>query len=105
MTTPLPITPSSEREPTFQLDELDRTILRLLQLDSSLSATEIARRVDLSPPGLKKRLRKLEEAGVIVGQVALLRREAVEFDLLCFVQVTLAHHQPDAVSGCSQGGL
>jgi DNA-binding Lrp family transcriptional regulator len=99
MPTLFPIRPASPSTAPYQLDELDRRILRLLQGDSSLPSAEIARRVDLSPPGLKKRLKKLQDAGVIIGQVALLGREAVEFDLLCFVQVTLAHHQPDAVSG------
>lgn len=81
------------------LDELDLRILGHLQADSSISAAELARRVALSSPGLQKRLRKLTDAGVILRQVAILQREAVDLDLLCFVQVTLAHHQPDAVAG------
>ena len=81
------------------LDELDRRILGLLQVDASISSAELARRVELSAPGLQKRLRKLRDGGVIKGQVAILNREAVDLDLLCFVHVTLAHHQPDGVSG------
>jgi len=81
------------------LDELDRRILGLLQEDASVSSAELARRVELSAPGLQKRLRRLREAGVITRQVALLSRESVDLDLLCFVHVTLAHHQPDGVSG------
>jgi len=81
------------------LDALDRRILALLQDDASVSSAELARRVGLSPAGLQKRVRKLQDAGVILRQVALLDREAIELDLLCFVQVTLAHHQPDAVEG------
>lgn len=81
------------------LDELDRRILSQLQEDASLSAAELARRVDLSATGLQKRLRRLQSLGVIERQVALLNREAIALDLLCFVQVTLAHHQPDAVQG------
>ena len=81
------------------LDSLDLEILNHLQTDSSVSMTELARRVDLSPPGLQKRVRKLKKAGVIRSEVALLDRESVDLDLLCFVQVTLSHHQPDAVRG------
>jgi DNA-binding Lrp family transcriptional regulator len=81
------------------LDALDRRILSHLQEDASVSSAELARRVDLSAPGLQKRLRRLREAGVITREVALLNREAIDLDLLCFVQVTLAHHQPDGVSG------
>ena len=81
------------------LDKLDRRILSLLQEDASVSSAELARRVDLSAPGLQKRVRRLRQIGVIDRQVAVLNREAVDLDLLCFVQVTLAHHQPDGVSG------
>lgn len=93
-------TPDEERKGLGRpLDDLDRQILGILQQDASLSSAELARRVDLSAPGLQKRVRKLQEAGVIQRQVALLEREAVDLDLLCFVQVTLTHHQPDAVQG------
>ena len=91
--------PALEPARPRRLDDLDRRILGHLQDDASVSSAELARRVDLSPAGLQKRVKKLQEAGVIMRQVALLNREAIELDLLCFVQVTLAHHQPDAVLG------
>ena len=88
-----------ERPRLRRLDDLDRRILAQLQEDASVSSAELARRVDLSPAGLQKRVRKLRDAGVITRQVAILSREAIDLDLLCFVHVTLAHHQPDAVRG------
>ncbi|HEX6387643.1 MAG TPA: Lrp/AsnC family transcriptional regulator [Anaerolineae bacterium] len=81
-----------------QLDDIDRTLLRHLQCDARLTNAELARRVALSPPGLQKRLRRLEEMGVIGGYVTLVNHEAVGFDMLCFVQVTLERHEPEAVS-------
>ncbi len=84
------------------LDGIDRQVLRLLQRDGRQSSVDLARSVRLSPPGLMKRLRRLESTGVIRGYAALLRREAVGLDLLCFVQVTLAHHQPPMVAGFSK---
>jgi DNA-binding Lrp family transcriptional regulator len=84
------------------LDGVDRQVLGLLQRDARQSSVELARSVRLSPPGLMKRLRRLEGDGVIRGYAALLRREAVGLDLLCFVQVTLAHHQPRMVGGFSR---
>lgn len=81
-----------------QLDEMDREILRLLQENSRLSSAELARRVELSAPGLQKRLRKLEEKGVIDRYVTLINREALGLDLLCFAQVSLAHHQPECMN-------
>lgn len=80
------------------LDQLDYTVLRALQQDARLSNSELARRVDLSPTGLQKRLRRLEEAGVITGYVALVDAESLGFDMFCFVQVTLQRHEPDAVN-------
>ncbi|MFQ5421753.1 MAG: Lrp/AsnC family transcriptional regulator [Anaerolineae bacterium] len=80
------------------LDDKDHDLLRHLQADGRLTNTELARRLDLSPPGLQKRLRKLEEAGVIEGYFMRVNREAVGFDMLCFVQATLARHEPEAVA-------
>jgi Lrp/AsnC family transcriptional regulator, leucine-responsive regulatory protein len=80
-----------------QLDDIDRQILYLLQENSRISSVELARQVNLSAPGLQKRLRKLEENGVIGRYVTLVNREALGLDLLCFAQVTLAHHQPECV--------
>jgi DNA-binding Lrp family transcriptional regulator len=80
------------------LDKLDRTLLSTLQEDARLSNAELARRVDLSATGLQKRLRRLEEAGVITRYVAMVNREALGYDMLCFVQVTLQRHEPDAVA-------
>lgn len=81
----------------IDLDELDRTLLRALQEDARVSNAELARRVDLSATGLHKRVRRLEEAGIITGYTAQVDREALGFDMLCFVQVTLQRHEPDAV--------
>jgi Lrp/AsnC family leucine-responsive transcriptional regulator len=82
-----------------ELDEKDRVLLQHLQTDARITSTELARRVDLSAPGLQRRVRKLEETGVIERYVTLLSREAVGFDMLCFIQVTLQRHEPQAIQG------
>ncbi|MCA9991258.1 MAG: Lrp/AsnC family transcriptional regulator [Ardenticatenaceae bacterium] len=79
------------------LDDVDRALLHDLQQDARLSNAELARRVNLSAPGLQKRLRKLEESGVITHYVALIDREALGYDMLCFIQVTLQRHEPEAI--------
>lgn len=76
------------------LDETDLAVLRLLQTQARMTNRALAEAVSLSPAGLQKRLRRLEERGVLKGYAALVDREAVGLDLMCFVQVTLAHHQP-----------
>ncbi|MFZ0543859.1 MAG: winged helix-turn-helix transcriptional regulator, partial [Candidatus Promineifilaceae bacterium] len=58
------------------LDEKDLALLHHLQEDARITNTELARRVDLSPPGLQRRVRKLEESGVIERYVTIVNREA-----------------------------
>ena len=82
---------------TKTLDNKDRQLLGYLQPTARMTNAELARRVNLSPPGVQKRLRKLEESGIIEGYVTLVDREALGFDMLCFVQVTLQRHEPEAV--------
>ena len=52
------------REPA-KLDDLDCRLLARLQEDARVSTAELARQFKLSPPGVQKRLRRLEEKGVI----------------------------------------
>ncbi len=77
------------------LDKLDWQLLALLQTNARVTNTELARKLGLSPPGLYKRLKKLETQGVVRQYVALLNPEALGLDLLCFVSVSLAHHRRD----------
>ena len=79
------------------LDEKDRKLLGYLQEDARISNAELARRVDLSPPGLQKRLRRLEQKGIIDRYVTLLNREALGFNMLCLIQVTMRRHEPTAI--------
>ena len=81
-----------------RLDDLDRRLLGLLQRHGRATSVELARRLGLSPPGLQRRMRRLEAVGVIRGYTTLVDREAVGLDLLCFVEVKLAHHRPDCVA-------
>ncbi len=80
------------------LDEKDRILLGYLQENARISNVELARRVGLSPPGLQKRLRRLEQKGIIDRYVTLLNREAIGYDMLCFIQVTMLRHEPTAIT-------
>jgi len=80
------------------IDKLDRQLLAYLQGNARASTAALARRFKLSGPGLQKRLRKLEDRGVIRHYATIVRREAVGLDLLCFVHVMLAHHRPNSIS-------
>lgn len=75
-----------------QLDATDRAILRLLQRDAGLSLAEIAAAVGLTPTPCWKRIRRLEQAGVITGRVALVDPAKVGLPLSVFVAIESADH-------------
>jgi Lrp/AsnC family leucine-responsive transcriptional regulator len=77
---------SSQHE---SLDELDLALLQTLQQDGRVSNADLARKINLSPPATHTRLRHLEQQGYIRQYTALLNREKVGYDLLCFILVSL----------------
>ena len=81
------------------LDELDSTILEILQSEARISNTELARRVNLSPPATLARVRRLEESGYIERYVALVDRRRIGYDMFCFVRVSLQLHDIEQVTG------
>ena len=74
------------------MDEIDRKILSYLQADSSLPVGEIAKRVGLSATPCWRRIRNLEEAGIIQGRVALLNPEKLNLGVTVFVGVKTSQH-------------
>jgi DNA-binding Lrp family transcriptional regulator len=72
------------------LDDLDRALLRALSLDGSLGAGELGRRLGLSQPAAWRRIRRLEEAGVIAGRRVDVDRPALGFGVTVFLGVKLA---------------
>ncbi len=84
------------------LDPIDRAILELLQANGRISNAELAQQIELSPSATLNRIRRLEERGLIRGYTALLDREKLGYDMLCFVQLTLQVHQPEQVETIRQ---
>jgi Lrp/AsnC family leucine-responsive transcriptional regulator len=77
------------------LDKKDRDIIEILQEEGRVSFAELGRRIELSAPAVHARVRRLEEQGLIRGYAALLDRERAGNDVLCFINVSLRHHQRD----------
>lgn len=74
------------------IDAVDRKILALLQSDAALTIEELSRRVNLSPTPCWRRIRKLEQAGVIVRRVTLLDADKIGVGVTVFVRVKTSHH-------------
>lgn len=75
-----------------EMDRLDREILRLLASDASLSLAEIADKVGLTPTPCWKRIRRMEEAGIITGRVAVIDPAKIGLSVSVFVAVETADH-------------
>ena len=74
------------------LDKTDRKILSVLQADGRLSNQDVAEQVSLSPSPCLRRVKRLEEAGVIRQYVALLDPEKIGLGLLAYVNERLEKH-------------
>jgi Lrp/AsnC family leucine-responsive transcriptional regulator len=77
------------------LDRYDRKILDLLQDNAQLSNQDLAERIGLSPSPCLRRVRALEEAGLITGYRALLDARKLGLTLLALVHIAMDRHTPD----------
>jgi len=73
-----------------QLDDIDRGILRALVADATLGAGEIGRRLGLSQPATWRRIKRLQDSGVIKGRRMVLDPEKLGFGVTVFLGVKLA---------------
>lgn len=84
------------------LDETDRILLEQLHRDGRTTSADLAQLSGLSPSGVQKRLRRLQERGVVKKVAAVIDRKRLGYDLLVFVQVTLQGHTPESVAHFDQ---
>jgi len=77
------------------MDNLDRAIVRELQADGRISVQELSQRVGLSPSPCARRIRMLEDAGVIAGYHALVDEVKAGFAFSVFVSVKLDRQVDD----------
>ncbi len=82
-----------------KIDQIDRNILDVLQRDASLSQREVADRVGLSQNALWRRLKKLEEEGVLLGSRMRIDPTALGLDLTVFVMVRTRNHSMEWAEG------
>jgi Lrp/AsnC family leucine-responsive transcriptional regulator len=80
------------------LDRIDRRILDVIQQNGRISNLDLAEAVGLSPTPCARRLRRLEESGLVRGSVALLDQDALGLKLTAFIGITMDRHTPDRFS-------
>ena len=79
----------------LQLDRYDRQILDLLQQDGRISNQDLAERVALSPSSCLRRVRALEESGLITGYRALLDAKKLGLTLMALIHISMDRHTPE----------
>ncbi|MFA6457176.1 MAG: Lrp/AsnC family transcriptional regulator [Bacteroidota bacterium] len=72
-----------------QLDEIDITLIDILQKNGRTRRNDLAQAVEMSIPSVSERLRKLEESGIITGYTAYIDPKKVGKDITAFITVTV----------------
>ncbi|HEA25857.1 MAG TPA: Lrp/AsnC family transcriptional regulator [Ectothiorhodospiraceae bacterium] len=79
----------------MKLDRYDRKILQLLQHNGRITNQELAERVGLSPAPCLRRVRSLEEQGIISGYQAVLDAKKMGLSLMALLQISMDRHTPE----------
>ncbi|WP_206732435.1 Lrp/AsnC family transcriptional regulator [Janthinobacterium sp. 17J80-10] len=79
----------------MQLDRYDRHLLEVLQQDGRISNQDLADRIGLSPSSCLRRLRTLEESGLITGYRTLLDAKKLGLSLMALVHISMDRHTPE----------
>ena len=79
----------------MKLDRYDRKILQLLQHNGRITNQELAERVGLSPAPCLRRVRSLEEQGIISGYHAVLDAKKMGLSLMALLQISMDRHTPE----------
>ena len=77
----------------MKMDNTDIKILMELQSDSRLSIRELSKRVNLSPPSVTERIRKLEDSKIIEGYTIKINEEALGLSIQCIIQIDLKNSE------------
>jgi len=79
----------------MELDRFDRQILQVLQQDGRISNQDLADRIGLSPSPCLRRVRALEDAGIVTGYRALLNAKALGYTLMALIYISMDMHTPE----------
>ncbi len=80
-----------------EIDRHDRNILRVLQADGKIGNQELAEKVNLSNSPCWRRVRKLEDAKIINGYVAMLNPKRLDLSAMAYVHIALLDHTQETI--------
>ncbi|WP_367103297.1 Lrp/AsnC family transcriptional regulator [uncultured Psychrobacter sp.] len=75
-----------------EIDAIDQRLLRLLQTDARMSITELAERVNLSATPCARRIKRLEESGIITGYHTQIDPQKLGYPLAVFIAISMDRH-------------
>ncbi len=84
-------------EGSASLDAIDRRILAHLQAEPDLTMADLAERVGLSHTPCWRRLKRMEEAGIVRGRALILNAEALGFNISVFAHIKLKNHEEESL--------
>ena len=79
----------------MKLDRIDRRILEAIQRNGRITNLELAEAVGLSPTPCARRVKRLEESGIIDRHVTLLNQSRLGLKLTAFITITMDRHTPE----------
>ena len=79
----------------MKLDRLDKRILQEVQKDGTLTNLELADKIGLSPSPCARRVKQLEDSGIIDRQVTILNPSKLDLKLTALIQISMDRHTPD----------
>ena len=94
-----PETTPAARAPRIKLDRIDKRILALMQTQGRISNLELADKIGLSPTPCSRRVKRLEESGIIDGHVTLLNQVRLGLNITAMISITMDRHTPERFAG------
>ena len=86
----------------MKLDRIDRRILEEIQRNGRISNLELAEAVGLSPTPCSRRVKRLEDSGIIEGHATLLNQSRLGLKLTAFITITMDRHTPERFDNFEQ---
>ena len=85
----------TENSLAIDIDDTDKQILRLLQTQARMSITELAERVNLSATPCARRIKRLEDSGIITGYHTQTNAQKLGYPLAVFIAISMDRHTAD----------